>query len=139
MVILNLMNFKSNLVWYVNMLSWNAKCIALYNWQFRSTSIFVLFRLLKVGVKIETLQQILPFRIRRTTSVPLEKGTKFALHHRKMLTTKRCTIQILHISTFIFTYKCGCNDFISKYTDINSLHIKQIDLLQNDIFCSFHM
>ena len=34
----------------------------------------------------------------------------------------------------MFTYKCGYNDFISKYTDINSLHVTQIDLLQNDTF-----
>ena len=27
----------------------------------------------------------------------------------------------LHISMFQFTFKCGYNDFISKYTDINSL------------------
>ena len=48
--------------------------------------------------------RILPFRIRRATSVPLGKDTKFALHHGKMLTTKRRTIQILHISTFQFTF-----------------------------------
>ena len=30
----------------------------------------------------------LPFRIRHATSVPLGKGTKFALHHGKMSTTK---------------------------------------------------
>ena len=59
-----------------------------------------------------------PFPIRRATSVLLWKGTKFALHHGKMLTTKRRAIQILHISTFQFTFKCGYNDFISKYTDI---------------------
>ena len=59
-----------------------------------------------------------PFRIRRATSVPLGKGTKFALHHGKMSTTKRRAIQILHISTFQFTFKCGYNYFISKYTDI---------------------
>ena len=64
------------------------------------------------------------------------KDTKFALHHRKMSTTKRRAIQILHISTFRFTFKCGYNDFISKYTDINSLHVTQIDLLHNDTFCS---
>ena len=79
---------------------------------------------------------ILPFRIRRATSVPLGKATKFALHHGKMSTTKRRAIQILHISMFQFTFKCGYNDFISKYTDINSLHVTQIDLLHNDIFCS---
>ena len=28
-------------------------------------------------------------------------------------------IQILHNNTFQFTFKCGYNDFISKYTDIN--------------------
>ena len=33
-------------------------------------------------------------------------------------------------------YKCGYNDFTSKYTDINSLHVTQIDLLHNDTFCS---
>ena len=48
---------------------------------------------------------ILPFRIPRATSVPLGKGTKFALHHGKMSTTKRRAIQILHISTFMYTYK----------------------------------
>ena len=36
----------------------------------------------------------------------------------------------------MFTYKSGYNDFISKYMDINSLHVTQIDLLQNDTFCS---
>ena len=76
-----------------------------------------------------------PFRIRRATSVPLGKGTKFALHHGKMLTAKRRAIQILH-STFQFTFKCGYNYFISKYTDINSFHVTQIDLLHNDTFCS---
>ena len=79
---------------------------------------------------------ILPFPIRRATSVPLGKGTKFALHHGKMSTTKRRARQkILHISTFQFTFKCGYNDFISKYTDINSLHVTQIALLHNDTFC----
>ena len=68
--------------------------------------------------------------------VPLGKGTKFALHHGKMSITKRRAIQILHISMFQFTFKCGSNDFISKYTDINSLHVTQIDLLHNDTFCS---
>ena len=76
------------------------------------------------------------FPIRRATSVPLEKGTKFALHHGKMSTTKRRAIQILHISTFVFTYKCGYNNFTSKYTDINNLHVTQIDLLHYDTFCS---
>ena len=51
-----------------------------------------------------------------------------------MSTTKRRAIQILHISTFQFTFKCGYNDFIFKYTDINSLHVTQIDLLHNDTF-----
>ena len=64
---------------------------------------------------------ILPFRIRRATSVPLGKGTKFILHHGKMSMTKRRAIQILHISMFQFTFKCGYNNFTSKYTDINSL------------------
>ena len=36
----------------------------------------------------------------------------------------------------MLTYKCGYNYFIFKYTDINSLHITQIDLLHNDTFCS---
>ena len=80
--------------------------------------------------------QIDPFRIRRATSVPLGKGTKFALHHGKMSTTKHRAIQILHISTFQFTFKCGYNHFIPKYTDINSLHVTQIDLLYNDTFWS---
>ena len=53
-----------------------------------------------------------------------------------MSTTKRRAIPIIHISTFQFTFKCGYNDFISKYTDINSLHVTQIDLLHNDTFCS---
>ena len=79
---------------------------------------------------------ILPFRIQHATSVPLGKGIKFALHHRKMSTAKHRAIQILHISMFQFTFKCGYNDFISKYTDINSLHITQIDLLHNYTFCS---
>ena len=79
---------------------------------------------------------ILPFRIRRATSVPLGKGTKFALHHGKMSTTKRRSMQILHISMFQFTFKGGYNDFISKCTDINSLHVTQINLLHNDTFCS---
>ena len=82
------------------------------------------------------LSSILPFRIRRATSVPLGKATKFALHHGKMSTTKHRAIQILHISMFQFTFKYGYNDFISKYTDINSLHVTQIDLLHNDTFCS---
>ena len=77
-----------------------------------------------------------PFRIRRATSVPLGKGTKFALHHGKMSTTKRRAIQILHISTFQFTFKCGYNDFISKYTDSNKLHVTQINLLHNNTCCS---
>ena len=77
-----------------------------------------------------------PFRIRRATSVPLGKGTKFALHHGKLSTTKRRAIQILHISTFQFTFKCGYNDFISKYTDINSLHATQITLIHNNTYCS---
>ena len=85
---------------------------------------------------ILSIQLIDSFPIRRATSVPLGKGTKFALHHRKMSTIKRCTIQILHISTFQFTFKCGYNDFISKYTDINSLYVTQIDLLHNDTCCS---
>ena len=82
--------------------------------------------------------QIPPFRIRCVTSVPLGKGTKFTLHHGKMSTTKRRAIQILHISTFQFAFKCGYrpNDFISKYTDINSLHVTQIDLHHNDTLCS---
>ena len=53
-----------------------------------------------------------------------------------MSTTKRRAIQILHNNTFQFTFKCGYNDFISKYTDTNSLHVTQIDLLHNDTFCS---
>ena len=73
-----------------------------------------------------------PFPIRRATSVPLWKGKKFALHHGKMSTTKRRAIQILHISTFQFTFKRGYNDFISKYTDVNSLHVTQINLLHNN-------
>ena len=77
-----------------------------------------------------------PFPIRRATSVLLGKGTKFELHHGKMLTTKRRAIQILHISMFQFTFKCGYNDFISKFTDINSLHVTQINLLHNNICCS---
>ena len=77
-----------------------------------------------------------PLRIRRATSVPLGKGKKFALHHRKMSTTKRPAIQILHISTFQFTFKCEYNNFISKYTDINSLHVTQINLLHNNTCCS---
>ena len=85
---------------------------------------------------IRLQDSIFPFCIRCATSVPLGKGTKFALHHRKMSTTKRRAIQILHISTFQFTFKCGYNNFISKYTDINSLHVTQIDLLHNDTFCS---
>ena len=64
------------------------------------------------------------------------KAQKFALHHGKMSTTKRRAIQILRTSTFMFTYKCGYNNFTSKYTDINSLHVTQIDLLHNDTFCS---
>ena len=78
----------------------------------------------------------LPFCIRCATSVPLGKGTKFALHHGKLSTTKRRAIQILHISMLQFTFKRGYNDFISKYTDINSLHVTQIDLLHNDTFYS---
>ena len=38
---------------------------------------------------------------------------------------------------FQFTFKCGYNDFISKYTDINSLHVTQIDLLHNDTFLQY--
>ena len=67
------------------------------------------------------------FRIRRATSVPLGKGTKFALCQGKMSTTKRRAIQILHISTFQFTLNEDYKDFISKYTDINSLHVTQIN------------
>ena len=58
---------------------------------------------------------ILPSPIWCATSVPLGKGTKFALHHGKMSTTKRRAIQILHISTFQFTFECGYNDFISRH------------------------
>ena len=54
---------------------------------------------------------ILLFCIQCATSVLVGKGTKLALHHGKMLTTKRRAIQILHISTFQFTFKCGYNDF----------------------------
>ena len=79
---------------------------------------------------------ILLFPILRATSVPLGKGTKFALHHGKISTTKRRAMQIFHISTFQFTFKCGCNNFVSKYTDINSLHVTQIDLLHNNTFRS---
>ena len=89
----------------------------------------------KIG-KICSFILIDPFRIRCATSVPLGKGTKFALHHGKLSTTKRRAIQILHISTFQFTFKCGYNDFISKYTDINSLHATQITLLHNNTCCS---
>ena len=53
-----------------------------------------------------------------------------------MSTTKRRAIQILHISTFQFTFKCGYNNFISKYIDINSLHVTQIKLLHNKTCCS---
>ena len=81
------------------------------------------------------LSSIDPFPIRRATSVPLGKGKKFALHHGKMSTTKRRAIQILHISTFQFTFKCGYNYFISKYTDVNSLHVTQINLLHNNNIC----
>ena len=49
-----------------------------------------------------------------------------------MSTNKRRAIQILHISTFQFTFKCGCNNFISKCTDINSSHVTQINLLHNN-------
>ena len=73
------------------------------------------------------MDPILPFYIRRATSIPLGKGTKFALHHWKLSTTKRRDIQIFNISMLQFTFKCGYNDFISKYTDINSLHVTQID------------
>ena len=53
---------------------------------------------------------IRPFRVRRASSVPLGKGTKLALHHGEMSTTKYRAIQILHISMFMFTYKCEyCN------------------------------
>ena len=55
-----------------------------------------------------------------------------------MSTTKRSAIQILHISTFMLTFKCEYNDFTSKYTDINSLHVTQIDLLHNDTFAVFN-
>ena len=55
---------------------------------------------------------------------------------RENVDNKRRAIQILHNNTFQFTFKCGYNDFISKYTDINSLHVTQIDLLHNDTFCS---
>ena len=54
------------------------------------------------------------FLIRRATSVPLGKDTYFALHHWKRSTTKRSAIQILHISTFQFVFKCECIDFISN-------------------------
>ena len=83
----------------------------------------------------QNLEGIPLFRIQCATSVPLGKGTKFALHHGKM-STKRRAIQILHISMFQFTFKCRYNNFISKYTDINSLHVTQINLLHNDTFCS---
>ena len=48
-----------------------------------------------------------------------------------MSTTKHRAIQILHISTYQFTFKCEYNNFISKYIDINSLHVTQIDLQSN--------
>ena len=40
------------------------------------------------------------------------------------------------LARIMFTYKCRYNNFVSIYTDINSLHLTQIDLLQNDTFCS---
>ena len=92
-----------------------------------------IFMLLIIISKIKLID---PFRIRHATSVPLGKGTKFALRHGKLLTTKPRAIQFLHISMFQFTFKCGYNYFIFKYTDINSLHVTQIDLLHSDTFCS---
>ena len=97
---------------------------------------FFLFLIVSILQLFVSLEPVDLFHIRRTTSVPLGKGTKFALHHGKMSSTKRHAIQILHISMFQFTFKCGYNDFIPKYTDINSLHETQINLLHNNTCCS---
>ena len=37
----------------------------------------------------------------------------------------------------MFTYKCEYNEFTSKYTNINSLHETQIDILHNDLLVSY--
>ena len=66
---------------------------------------------------------------------PARERHKICIVSRKVLTTKRRAIQILHISTFQFTFKCGFNGFISKCTDINSLHVTQINLLHNNNTC----
>ena len=93
--------------------------------------------ILKVESSLGT--PILPFRILRATSVLLGKGTKFELQHGKMSTTKRRAIQILHISTFMFAYKCGYNDFISKYTDCNTDRFTSKWYLLQYLIRSFHM
>ena len=104
------------------------------SWSLTITHVFVpLGNILSLYYLIISID---PFRIWRATSVPLGKGTKFALHHGKMSTTKHRSIQILHISMFQFTSKCGYNYFISQYTDTNSLHVTQINLLHNNTFCS---
>ena len=67
---------------------------------------------------------------------PAREKHKIRIASRENVDNQGRAIQILHISMFQITFKCGYNYFISKYTDINSLHVTQIDLLHNDTFCS---
>ena len=58
---------------------------------------------------------------------PARERHKIRIASRENVDNQAPAIQILHISMFQFTFKCGYNDFISKYTDINSLNVTQID------------
>ena len=67
---------------------------------------------------------------------PARERHKIHITSRENVDNQRRAIHILHNSMFQFTFKCGYNNFISKYTNINSLHVTQINLLHNDNFCS---
>ena len=67
---------------------------------------------------------------------PARERQKIHIASRENVDNQTSAIQILHISMFQFTFKCRYNDFISKYTDINSLHVTQINLLHNNTCCS---
>ena len=60
----------------------------------------VLFKILLYIFKSIQQVQIPPFHIRRATSVPLGKGTKFALHHGKMSTTSAAQYKFYTLVSF---------------------------------------
>ena len=84
------------------------------------------------------VKKICPFRIwRATMQRPARERHKIHIASRENVDNQAPRNTNLHISMFQFTFKCGYNDFISKYTDINNLHVTQINLLHNDdTFCS---